>query len=356
MQYSILAINPGSTSTKIAVFKNSDEVFKTNISHPAAALAKFDAVAEQFVFRLETIIKVLEEAHVDLTKLHAVVGRGGIIRPVPSGTYLVNDRMAADLRHPLKEHASNLGGLIAKEIADRQGIPAFIVDPPVVDEMDEVARISGLSGIERKSVFHALNQKAIARKLSHALKKEYEESSLIIAHMGGGITVGAHQEGRVIDVNNGIDGDGAFTPERSGTLPLMDVIRLCFGGKYTEKEIDQKIVGKGGVVSYFGTNDVREVERLALGNDEKANLVLEALAYQVAKEIGAYATVLLGNVDGIALTGGLAFSQIITEAIITRVKFIAPVYVYPGEMEMEALAEGALRVLTGLENPKNYYG
>ncbi len=219
MKYSILAINPGSTSTKIAVFENDDEVFKTNINHPVASLAKFNTVAEQFPLRLETIVKVLEEAHVDLTKLHAVVGRGGFIKPIPSGIYQVNDQMVADLRHSWREHASNLGGLIAKEIADKQGIPAFIVDPPVVDEMEEVARISGLNGVERKSVFHALNHKAVARKLSHELKKGYDESSLIIAHMGGGITVGAHKNGRVIDVNNGIDGDGPFTPERSGSLP-----------------------------------------------------------------------------------------------------------------------------------------
>ncbi len=354
MKYSVLAINPGSTSTKIAVFENNDEVFKTNISHPVASLAKFNTVAEQFPLRLETIVKVLEEAHVDLTKLHAVVGRGGFIKPVPSGIYQVNDQMVADLRHSWREHASNLGGLIAKEIADKQGIPAFIVDPPVVDEMEEVARISGLNGVERKSVFHALNHKAVARKLAHELRKGYDESSLIIAHMGGGITVGAHKNGRVIDVNNGIDGDGPFTPERSGSLPAGNMIRMCFGGEHTEKEVYQKIIGKGGIVSYLGTNDVREVERLALGHDVRASLVLEALAYQVAKEIGAYAAVLTGDVDGIALTGGLAFSQRLTEAIIKRVKFIAPVYVYPGEMEMEALAEGALRVLMGLEKPKNY--
>lgn len=352
--YHILTINPGSTSTKIALFENDKKTKQINITHPAELMKNFSSVVfEQFSFRLETILGELKQANIDLHQLHAVVGRGGFVKPVPSGTYLVNKQMVKDLKKPWSEHAANLGGLIAKNIADRVGIPAFIVDPVCVDEMEDIARVSGLAGIERKAKWQPLNHKATARKLAKDLQVDYNDVNFIIGHMGGGITVGAHQKGKVIDVNNGLDGDGPFSPERTGTLPLGDLITLCFSGEYTQEQVKKLLIGKGGLVSYFQTNDVREIEKKA-STDKKAKLILGAMAYQIAKEIGVCAAVLKGKVEAIALTGGLAYSKVLTENIIESVNFIAPVHIYPGEHEMEALAEGALRVLNGSEKAKEY--
>jgi butyrate kinase len=354
MKYNILTINPGSTSTKIALFENDQKIKQIQIAHPAEIIKKFSSVVvEQLPFRLEAILSNLEQEDIHLHQLHAVAGRGGFVRPIPSGTYLVNDQMVKDLRNPWSEHASNLGGLIAKNIADRVGIPAFIVDPVCVDEMEDIARISGLAGVERKAKWQPLNHKAVARKLAENLQVDYNDANFIIAHMGGGITVGAHQKGKVIDVNNGLDGDGPFSPERTGTLPFGDLITLCFSGKYTQEEVTKLVIGNGGLVSYFQTSDVREIEEKAC-KEKKAKLILQAMAYQIAKEIGACATVLKGKVDAIALTGGLAHSRMLTENIIERTGFIAPVHLYPGEYEMEALAQGAFRVLSGIEQGGEY--
>ncbi len=354
--YRILAINPGSTSTKIAVYHNMNPVFVKNIPHPSEELAQFEHVADQFHFRKEIIYKELEEAEVQLDKIQAVVGRGGMLKPISSGVYLVNEAMKSDLiEHPIKEHASNLGGLIADDIArELPQAKAYIADPVVVDELDEIARVSGHPLFKRISIFHALNQKAIARQHSKSIMKRYEALNLIVVHMGGGITVGAHCKGRVIDVNQGLDGEGPFSPERSGTLPTGDLVRFCFNGQYAEKEIIKMIVGSGGLVAHLGTNSAYEAEQLAQNGDEKAKFILEAMAYQVAKSIGSMVPVLKGEVDAILLTGGVAHSKWITNLIIERVYKFAPVYIYPGEDEMRALAFNGLMVLKGEVEAKEY--
>ncbi len=353
---SILAINPGSTSTKIAVFKNSKIIFYKNISHSAEELAPFKKITDQYDFRKKIIEAELERAQINFDEIEAVVGRGGLLKPIPSGVYEVNEAMKRDLQNsPLGEHASNLGGLIADAIAKK--LPharAFIADPVVVDEMEDIARIAGHPLFERISIFHALNHKAVARFHAKCISKKYEELNLIVAHMGGGITVGAHQKGRVIDVNQGLDGDGPFSPERSGTLPVGQLAKICFSGKYSYEEVKLMIKGKGGFMAYFGTNNAMEVEKMVDQGDERARLIFEAMAYQVAKEIGAMSTVLKGKVDGILLTGGLAHNKWFIELIIDRVAHIAPVSIYPGEDEMKALAENARLVLNGELKVKEY--
>ncbi len=353
--FRILVINPGSTSTKIAVFDDDKEVFKENISHPVNELSKFEKIIDQYEFRKDVIKKVLSNAQYDLKQFSAIVGRGGLLKPIPSGTYLVNELMIKTLKKGENgEHASNLGAILAKSIAEPLGIPAYIVDPVVVDEMEEIARLSGLPQLKRKSIFHALNQKAVGRRAAKELGKEYEDCNFIIAHLGGGISVGAHRKGKVVDVNNALNGDGPFTPERSGGLPAWDLVKLSISGQYTKDEIKKMITGKGGVVAYLGTNDMREVEKRVMEGDERYELVFKAMAYQVAKEIASLSAVLSGDVDAIILTGGLAYSEIFTNWIIERVKFIAKVLVYGGEDEMKALALGALRVLKGEEKIKFY--
>ncbi len=354
--FRILAINPGSTSTKIAVYQNMNPIFVKNITHNSEELAQFEHVADQFHFRKEIIYKELDEAEMQLDKIQAVVGRGGMLKPISSGVYLVNDAMKSDLHdRPIKEHASNLGGLIADDIA--RALPnakAYIADPVVVDEMDDIARVAGHPLFKRISIFHALNQKAIARQHAKSIMKRYDEMNLIVVHMGGGVTVGAHCKGRVIDVNQGLDGEGPFSPERSGTLPTGDLVRFCFSGQYSEKEIIKMVVGNGGVVAHLGTNSAYEAEQRALNGDEKAKFILEALAYQVAKCIGSMVPVLKGDVDAILLTGGVAHSKWITNLIIERVYRFAPVYIYPGEDEMRALALNGLMVLKGEVEVKEY--
>lgn len=352
----ILAINPGSTSTKIAVFHNEDPIFVKNIKHSNEDLAKYENVVDQLSFRKQLIIDELNEAEISDDHVKAVVGRGGLVKPIQSGVYEVNEAMIADLKNPpMGEHASNLGGLIAQDIAS--SLPeakAYITDPVVVDELDEVARISGHPNFQRKSIFHALNQKAVARQHARQILKKYEDLNLIVAHLGGGITVGAHKRGWVVDVNQGLDGEGPFSPERSGTLPVGDLVKACFSGDYTEKEIKKMITGKGGLVAYLDTNNAYEVEQRVKAGDEYAKLVYTAMAYQVSKSIGAMAAVLKGDVDGILITGGIAHDKWFTKQIIEHVELLAPVFIYPGEDEMRALALNALRVLKGEITPKIY--
>jgi len=355
MVYRLLIINPGSTSTKIAVYDNENPVLVETLRHSAEELSPYKTILEQYDFRKETIVKLLSQKGIDMNSLNAVVGRGGLLRPIESGTYEVNDRMLQDLKAGgTRQHASNLGAVIAKEIASSLNIPSYIVDPVVVDEMDEIARLSGLPEIPRASIFHALNQKAVAKRYAKEKGVSYQDLNLIVAHLGGGISVGAHKNGRVIDVNNALDGEGPFSPERSGSLPVGDLIRLCFSGKYTLEEMMKKVVGKGGIVAYLGTNDAREVEKMIENGNKEAELIYKAMAYQIAKEIGYCAASLSGKVDAIILTGGLAYSKLLVEWIIERVGFIANVVVYPGEDEMLALAEGGLRVLRGEEKAKEY--
>jgi len=352
----ILVINPGSTSTKIAVFRGVQSMFQKNIIHSEEEVSKFEKISDQFEFRKEVILKELKDNEVDLDCIEIVMGRGGLIKPVPSGVIAVNERLKEDLRHsPLGEHASNLGGLIADDIA--QSLPnarAYIADPVVVDEFDDIARISGHPLLERKSIFHALNQKAIAYDYARAINKPYNELNLIVAHMGGGVTVGAHAKGRVVDVNQGLDGDGPFSPERTGTLPIGDVIGLCFSGKYSEKELRKMVTGRGGLVAYFNSNDARVIEDRINNGDAKAKLIYEAMAYQIAKEIGAMQTVLYSKVDAILLTGGMAYSSYFIHLISERISGIAPIHVFPGEDEMKSLAKNGVKVFQGEVVPMVY--
>ncbi len=346
----ILAINPGSTSTKIALFKGLDEEFTITIRHSLDELKQFEQIFDQYQFRKDTILEALEKANLDIKTVNAVVGRGGLVRPIPSGIYRVNQKMLDDLRSCIYgEHASNLGAVLAHEIASYIGenIPAFIVDPVVVDEMDEIARISGHPELPRISIFHALNQKAVARRFAREIGKKYSELQLIVVHLGGGITVGVHKFGKVVDVNNGLDGEGPFSPERSGTLPAGQLARLCFSGKYTYSEVRRMITGRGGLAAYLGTNNALEVEERISCDDSYAELIYRAMAYQIAKEIGAAATVLFGIIDGIVITGGLANSPLLIKWIKERISFLAPIYIYPGEDEMFALAEAVYYGLKG---------
>jgi butyrate kinase len=357
----ILTINLGSTSTKVALFEAETPIFVETIHHSNQDIAAFEHIADQYEMRLETIIALLQEKEVDANTLDAVVGRGGVLRPIPSGTYLVNQKMLDELQSPNKrEHAANLGAALAYEIASRAGMPAFIVDPVCVDEFDPIARISGLPEIERRSLSHALNLKAATRRAAKEMGRAYSEVNLVVVHLGGGISVAAHRRGRQVDVNQALDGTGPFAPERSGGLPVGDVVRMCYSVppyehvQLTYEEMFKKLAGQGGLVAHLGTNDAVEVERRIAAGDKHARLIYEAMAYQIAKEIGLMATVLKGDVDAIVITGGLAHSDMLLHWIEERVAWIAPIMVYPGEDEMLSMAQGALRVLRGEEEPLTY--
>lgn len=351
-----LIINPGSTSTKIAVYQNEESIFETTLRHTSEELSKFSKVSDQFEFRKNLIGESLKTNDISLKSLDATVGRGGLLKAMPGGTYAINDKMIEDLKTNIKgEHASNLGGLIARSIGDEVGIPSFIVDPVVVDELEEVARISGHPNFDRICIWHALNQKTVARRAAaERFGKKYEELNFVVAHIGGGISVGAHKKGKTIDVNNCLNGDGPFSPERSGTLPTGQLINACFSGKYTEDEIKKMIARKGGLSAYLGTNNAKEVSDRAKAGDEKAKLIYDAMAYQVAKAIGEYAVVLDGDVDAIIITGGVAYDKEFVKYIENKVKFIADVLIYPGEDELLALAKGGLRVLRNEEPAMEY--
>ena len=355
MSYKLLIINPGSTSTKIGVYEDENPILVETLRHSTEEIEKYATIYDQYSFRKEVILKVLEEKNFNIKDLNAIVGRGGLLKSIEGGTYAVNDIMLEDLKVGVQgQHASNLGGIIANEISKDLNIPAYIVDPVVVDEMEDIARISGMPEIERKSIFHALNQKAVAKRFAKERGKKYEDVNVIVAHMGGGVSVGAHKAGKVVDVNNALDGEGPFSPERSGGVPIGDLVKLCYSQKYTLDEMKKKINGKGGFVAYLNTNDARNVEEDMAKGDEKAKLIFEAMGYQVAKEIGKCAAVLAGKVDAIILTGGIAYSKNMVAYIKERVSFIGEVVVYPGEDELLALAQGGLRVLNGEEKPGEY--
>lgn len=356
MGYKSLIINPGSTSTKIGVFEDETLLFEETLRHATEEIAKYDSIVAQKDFRKEVITNLLKEKNFDIQTLDVIVGRGGLLKPIPGGTYAVTDELVKDLVEAKRgEHASNLGGIIAKEIADELSVPAYIVDPVVVDELADVARLSGHPELPRTSIFHALNQKAVAKRYAKEHGVNYEDLNLIVVHMGGGVSVGAHDHGKVVDVFNALDGDGAFSPERAGGVPNGELIKLCYSGKYTEKEMVKQLVGKAGFNAYLNTNDARDVEKLAFEeNDEKAKLVYDAFIYQVAKDIGAQSTVLLGKVDQIIFTGGIAYSKYAISELTKRVSHLAGITVYAGEDELLALAQGALRVLNGEEEAKVY--
>lgn len=355
VKHRLLVINPGSTSTKIAVFDDENMILEETLRHSVEELSKYEKIFDQYEFRKKIILETLEKNQIPVESLSGIVGRGGLLKPIEGGTYEVNENMLEDLKIGFQgEHASNLGGIIAYEIGQEIGVKSYILDPVVVDELADVARISGLKEIERRSIFHALNQKAVARRHAKIKGIEYEDMNLIVVHLGGGISVGAHEKGKVIDVSNALDGEGPFSPERAGGLPVGDLIKLCYSGKYSYKEMKNMIKGKGGMVSYLNTNNALEVCKRINSGDEYARLIYYAMAYQVAKEIGSCAVVLKGKVDGILLTGGIAHDKMFTGWIEERVSFISHVYIYPGEDELTALAEGGLRVLKGEEKAKEY--
>ncbi|CAK20803.1 butyrate kinase [Listeria welshimeri] len=355
MSFDVLTINPGSTSTKLAVYQGDKVLFEETVRHTMQEFADFNNVQEQFDFRWQVLRRVIDAFGYDVNNLDAVVGRGGLLRPVAGGTYMVTEKMLADLKtNKYGEHASNLGAMLAKKLADTLDIPSFIVDPVVVDEMLPIARFSGNELIARKSIFHALNHKAAGRKIAKKLGSDYEKLNFVIAHLGGGISVAAHRQGKAVDVNNALDGDGPFSPERSGSLPMNDFLEACFSGKWNKRELHDLIIGRGGMISYLGTNSMLEVEAKVKAGDEKAIQAFDAMAYQVSKEIGACSTVLHGKIDAIILTGGLARSDLFTSKIIEQTNWIASVIIEPGEDELEALNSGVQRVLAGLEKEKLY--
>lgn len=343
----ILVINPGSTSTKIAVYHNETPLLVQTIRHPMEELVRYPRIIDQFEFRKDLVLKTLEEDGIPFS-FDAIVGRGGLLKPIPGGVYEVNDAMLNDMMHALRPHACNLGCIIAAELAVAlPGCRAFIADPGVVDELDELARINGSPLMPRITIWHALNQRAIARRYAKEQGTRYEELNLIVCHLGGGISVGAHCKGRAIDVPNALDGEGPFSPERAGTLPAGDLIDLCFSGKYTQADLKKQVCGKGGLAAHLGTTDIPTIEQRIAGGDKQAEQVLNAMIYQVAKSIGGAAVALYGAVDAILLTGGMAHSDYITSRLQKRVSFLAPVHIYPGEDELEALALNALGALRG---------
>lgn len=356
MRRLILAINPGSTSTKIAVFDDHKQLFVTTLRHTSEELAVYEKVADQFQFRKETILKALKDNDIDLNNIIVIVGRGGLVKPIQSGIYEVNEAMIHDLKIGVGgEHASNLGGLIAHDLAQElKGCKAYIADPVVVDELQPVARIAGHPLFERRSIFHALNQKAIAKSYATTIGRSYDDLNLIVAHLGGGVSVGAHCKGKVIDVNNALNGEGPFSPERSGTLPAYDLAKLCFSGEYTLEQIKKIITGEGGTVAHLGTNSFNLVEQKVKEGDPKFTMISDAFAYNVAKAIGSSATVLKGDVDAILLTGGIAYNTRLMDQISEMVRFIAEVKLFPGEDEMQALALNGLAVINGEQQPLVY--
>lgn len=355
MAYRVLVINPGSTSTKIAIYDGETEIVRMTLRHSEADLSKFSSIAEQHQYREEFVLRFLEENNIPLDSINAVVGRGGLLHPVAGGTYRVNDAMCSFLKEAKRgEHASNLGAIMAKPIADKINVPAFIVDPVVVDELSIEARYAGHPAFERISIFHALNQKAVARIVANKMGKKYEDCNFVVAHVGGGISVGAHSMGKVVDVNNALDGDGPFSAERSGGLPTGQLVELCFSGKHTKQEVKKMLKGRGGVVAYLGTNDMIDVEKRIDAKDPKALEVFNAMCYQICKDIGACAAVLGGKVDRVIVTGGVANDKRLVDYITSKAGFIAPVEVFPGEEEMRPLALGALRVLNGEEKAREY--
>lgn len=354
MSVKSLIINPGSTSTKIGVFEDETLLFEETLRHSTEEIGQYQTIVDQKDFRKDIILNLLKEKDFDIQSLNMIVGRGGLLKPIPGGTYAVSDELLEDLKVGKQgQHASNLGGILAREIADGIGVPSYIVDPVVVDELMPEARLSGVPELPRISIFHALNQKAVAKRYAKEAGKNYEELNLIVVHMGGGVSVGAHKNGKVIDVFNALDGDGAFSPERAGGVPVGGLIKMCFSGQYSEKEVYKKLVGNGGLNAYLNTNDMRDVMKMA-ETDENAKLVRDAFIYQVSKDIGSMACVLKGKVDRIIVTGGIAYNDMIIEKLKENAEWIAPFTVYGGEDELLALVQGGLRVLNGEEEAKVY--
>ena len=352
--FKLLIINPGSTSTKIGVYEDEHQVFVEDIPHSVDELQQYDEVTDQFSMRKQLVIDELKKRNIPL-EFDAVVGRGGLSREVESGVYEVNEHMVQDAFYAIHKHACDLGCIIAFEIAkDIPGCRSYIADPGRVDELSPLQKITGTPLIHRICIWHALNQKAIARRFAAEHKTRYEDLNLIMCHLGGGISIAAHDHGRAIDANNALDGEGPFSPERTGTLPVGDLIRLCFSGKFTEAQLLKRIAGKSGMIALLGTNDMREIERRINEGDEKAKLYTDAMIWHTAKYIAAEGAVLCGKVDAIILTGGLCRSEYITGGLKKRLDWMAPGYLYPGQDEMKALALNTLHVLRGEWEAKQY--
>ena len=350
----ILAINPGGTSTKISVYDDKNEILKKSIVHTREDLKNYKKIFDEYEYRKSLILNVLEEEKIELNSIDATVGRGGLMKAIEGGTYRVNDQMIDDLRNEVNgEHASNLGSVLAKNIGDEIRVPSFVVDPVSVDEFDDVSRITGISDIEKASWLHALNHKAVSRKVAEKLGGKYEDFNFIVAHLGSGISIVAHKNGRMIDGSGGRS-DGPFSPERSGGLLAYPLVELCYSGKYTREEMVTKVSSTGGMYDYLGTKDIVEIEERIKNGDKKAKLIMDAFIYQIAKEISMYGASLYGKVDRIIFTGGISYSKYVIEEVIKRVSYLAPTEIVPGEMEMEALVLGALRVLKGEEKEKIY--
>lgn len=356
-KYKLLAINPGSTSTKIAVFENENEIFSLNIAHDLEKLAKYTEVVDQLPYREKLILDELDKADIKLKSIDFFVGRGGGIMPCESGTYLIEPLLLNHSREGIAaKHPANLGAVIAHKFSNEYEKSAYVVNPPCVDEFQPVARISGLKNVERKSKFHALNQKEVAIRVAKKLGKLYTQSNFIVAHIGGGISVSAHRKGKVVDSTNTIDGDGAMSPTRCGQVDLSAIIKMAFSGQYTEKEMGDWLTKSSGIVQYLGTNDIREVNKMIEKGNEEAKLIYDAMIYQIGKDIGAYASVLEGDVDAIILTGGIAYDEYLVEKLKKMIGYIAQVITIPGELEMEGLVNGVLRVINGEEEVKHYKG
>ncbi|MDD4028460.1 MAG: butyrate kinase [Caldisericia bacterium] len=354
----ILVINPGSTSTKIAIFRNENNEMQKNIAHSSEELQHFKTLFDQLEFRKDKIISTITSSGYSLDDITAIASRGGVLKPLTSGVYPFSNQMIEDLRTGrYMLHASNLGAVIGQQLCQQYQIPGFIADPVTVDEMEDISRISGMNGMQRKSIWHALNQKHVARKAAQKLNKRYEDTNLIVVHMGGGISVGVHRKGKCTDVNNALNGDGPFSSERAGTLPSLGLVDLCFSGQYTHAEMKKLLAGRGGMVSHLGTNNAKDVEDRSENGEEEPRTIMNAMIYQSAKEIGRAAAALKGKVDSIVFTGGMAYSPVIVRQLEAHLGFIqAPYDVYPGEHEMEALALNILEVLRDQTKAKSYEG
>lgn len=350
----LLIINPGGTSTKVSVFEDKQELFKLSLSHTADDLKDFDTVFDEFEFRKAIVMNAIEENGVSVKEIACVVGRGGLLKEIKGGTYPVNDIMIDDVRKAIRgEHASNLGCVLAKSIADEAGVPSFIVDPVSTDEFEAISRYTGISDLENPSWLHALNHKAVCRATAEELGGKYADFNFIVAHLGSGISIVAHKKGRMVDGSGGRS-NGPFSPERSGALPTYPLINLCYSGKYTHKEMIAKVSSIGGMYDYLGTKDAQEIEARAEAGDAKAKEVMDAFCYQVSREIASYSAALNGKVDRIILTGGIAYSKYVAQVVEERCGFIAPLVIKAGEAEMDAMALGALRVLNGEEEAIEY--
>lgn len=356
-KYRILSINPGSGSTKVALYENEDLIFQENVYHDEADLKKFEKISDELPYRTEKVMEALDKHGIDLKTIDAFSGRAGGLVSIKGGVYKVNSKLLehAKIGYTMK-HQSNLGVQIADNLAKINGKQAYTVNPVTVDELQDISRITGIKGVYRSTIFHALNQKEVAYQYAKSIGKKYDELNLIVVHLGSGITIGAHKHGKVVDVNNALNGEGPFTTNRTGAVDTLTLMNMCFSGKYTKDDIYSIVTKKGGLTSMLGTNDIRKVISMIENGDKNAELILEAMIYQIAKQIGSYSVNYAGDINAIILTGAIANSEYFVEHLKKYISFLGDVIVIPGEKEMEALSNGVLRVLRGEEQPLEYTG